>query len=323
MKRTLFSLLASGSLCLLVPVMALAQPLPVKTVEFQSDSVGRKMKYNIVLPAKYDQGTERFPVLYLLHGYSGNYSNWSRMGVPEYARAYDLIVVMPDGGNSWYVNWAKSDDGQKNNWEDAIIKDLIGHVDATYRTLAKREGRAINGLSMGGYGGLMLGLKNPDMFCSIGSHSGAIALAKQATERFKSGQDNPKKAKELSKMPDPKIGIEGFNSQLERTPKGQIFTKAEESEAYDPFQLVLKVPRDKLPHIYLDCGTEDTLIKANEAFVKVMMENKIPFTYAQSGGGHNGLYWTREVRHSMAVQYVIMHRNMAAAAPPEGVKGKE
>src|SRR5262249_59166308 len=98
-------------------------------------------------------------------------------------RAFDLIVVMPDVGNSWYVNWAKSDGDQKNRWEDFIIKDLIGHVDATYRTIAKREGRAINGLSMGGYGGLMLGLQHPDLFCSVGPHPGARALAQTAGER--------------------------------------------------------------------------------------------------------------------------------------------
>ena len=69
--------------------------------------------------------------------------------------------------------------GQKNAWEDYIVKDLIGHVDGTYRTIAKREGRAINGLSMGGYGALMLGLRHPDMFCSIGSHSGALAFAER------------------------------------------------------------------------------------------------------------------------------------------------
>src|SRR5205085_11565861 len=131
------------------------------------------------------QTTDRYPVLYLLHGLTGNYTNWARMGVPRYARAYDLIVVMPDGGNAWYVNWAKSEDGQKNDWEDAIIKDLIGHVDASSRTVAQREGRAINGLSMGGYGALMLGLKHPDLFCSIGSHSGALSFARQSAERIK------------------------------------------------------------------------------------------------------------------------------------------
>jgi S-formylglutathione hydrolase FrmB len=313
MKTKLFSLLAWGAFWLLFPSDALAQALPVKTVEFTSESVGRKMKYNIVLPVKYEQTTDRYPVLYLLHGFSSNYTAWARMGVPDYARALDLIVVMPDVGNSWYVNWAKSEDGQKNLWDDYIVKDLVGHVDATYRTIAKREGRAINGLSMGGYGGLMLGLKHPDLFCSIGTHSGAIAYARQLGERLKSGNPLPPSTRQPSTTADPRIGIEGFNSQAERTPKGQIFVTAEDAAAYDPFQLVLKVPRDKLPHIYIDCGTEDRLIEGNQAFLKLLMENKIPFTYAQSSGGHTAPYWAREVGHSMAVQYTIIQRNLAAA----------
>jgi putative tributyrin esterase len=321
MKRCVLPLLACAAFWLVFPTALLAQPLPVKTVEFNSESVGRKMKYNIVLPAKYEQSTDRYPVLYLLHGYSGNYTNWSRMGVPDYARAYDLIVVMPDGGNSWYVNWAKSEEGQKNNWEDAIVKDLIGHVDATYRTIAKREGRAINGLSMGGYGGLLLGLKHPDMFCSVGSHSGAIALARSAAERLKAGTEAPKKAKAPSTTVDPKIGIEGFSSQAERSPKGQIFSDADNASANDPFQLVLSIPRDKLPHIYIDCGTEDGLIKSNIEFVKLLMDKQIPFTYAQSGGGHNAPYWTREVGHSMAVQFAIMERSLGKT--PTGATGKK
>src|SRR5262249_50088489 len=161
---------------------------------------------------------------------------WARMQVPAYARDHELIVVMPDAGNSWYVNWAKSEDGQKNNWEDAIVKDLVGHVDASFRTIAKREGRAINGLSMGGFGGVALGLKHPELFCSVGSHSGAVAFAKQMGERLQSGNVTPKKkGKPPSPLPDPRIGIENFSSQVERSPKGQIFTKPEECAAYDPF----------------------------------------------------------------------------------------
>lgn len=313
MKKFLHLLPALAILCLFVPTPARAQQaLPVKTVEFQSDSVGRKMKYNIVLPVKYEQTTDRYPVLYLLHGFSSNYTAWARMGVPDYARAFDLIVVMPDVGNSWYVNWAKSEDGQKNNWEDAIIKDLIGHVDATYRTIAKREGRAINGLSMGGFGGLVLGLRHPDLFCSIGSHSGAVAIAKSVYERLKEGKELALPKREPSTTPDPRIGIEGFSSQAERTPKGKMFLTAEDAAANDPFQLVLKTPREKLPHIYLDCGTEDRLIDGSQAFVKLLMDNKIPFTYAQSTGEHRAPYWTREVGHSMAVQYAILQRNLTA-----------
>ena len=313
MKNRL-ALLGALIACLVLADFAPAQAPPVKTVEFDSPSVGRKMKYNIVLPEKYDQSTDRYPVLYLLHGYSSNYTAWARMGVPAYARNYKLIVVMPDVGNTWYVNWAKSDEGQKNAWEDAIIKDLIGHIDGTYRTIATRSGRAINGLSMGGFGGLMLGLRHPDMFCSIGTQSGAIAIAKQASERIKTGNTTPRAARPASTDPNPAIGIAGFNSQAERTPKGQMFVTAEEASAYDPFQIVLKVPQDQLPHICIDCGTEDNLLAPNQAFMKLLMEHKIPFTYAQSPGRHAAAYWTREVGEAMAIQFVILQRNMAAKA---------
>ena len=314
---------------LLLPATVLAQPapatVPVKTVEFEAKSVGRKMKFNIALPEKYDatsKENDRYPVLYLLHGFSSNYIAWSRLGAPRSARPYDLIVVMPDVGNSWYANWAQSDESQKNDWEDFIIKDLIGHVDSNYRTIATREGRAINGLSMGGYGALMLGLKHPDLFCSIGSHSGAVAFAKGAADRLRKGEDLAKKKgnRTPSNTPNPDIGIEGFNSQVERTPKGKLFTKAEEADAYDPFKLVLAVPKEKLPHIYIDCGTEDGLLASNQSLVKVLMENKVPFTYAESPGGHTGAYWSRAVGHSMAVQYHLLKRNLGNA---EKVAAKE
>ncbi|MFO0811362.1 MAG: alpha/beta hydrolase-fold protein [Gemmataceae bacterium] len=317
MKSRLTRFVALAVVATLLPSTAPAQS-PVKTVTFDSPSVGRTMKYNIVLPAKYEQTTDRYPVLYLLHGYSGNYNNWGRMGVPRSAHLYDLIVVMPDGGNSWYVNWAKSEEGQKNNWEDAIVKDLVGHVDATYRTIAKREGRAINGLSMGGYGGLMLGLKHPDMFCSIGSHSGALSYAKQVGDRLKNGQELSRPKNQPSTTPVPGIDIAGFSSQAERTPKGTPFATADDCATYDPFQLVLKTPREKLPHIYLDCGTEDRLIESQRAFVKLLTENKIAFISGESSGGHNSPYWTREVGNSMAVQYAVIQRNLAATRTATG-----
>ena len=139
MKRIVYSIaiLLVGSYA---GVASAGDPLPVKTVEHQADSVGRKMKYNIVLPDDYERSNERYPVLYLLHGLTSNYTAWAFMKVPEVAADYKLIIVMPDVGNSWYVNWAESESGQKNNWENYIIKDLIGHVDQNYRTLAKREG---------------------------------------------------------------------------------------------------------------------------------------------------------------------------------------
>lgn len=299
------------ALALLLPVCLHAQQPNVKTVSFKSDSVGRTMKYNLVLPANYDKGSDRYPVLYLLHGLTSNYTAWALMKVPEYAKPLDVIVIMPDVGNSWYVNWSKSDEGQKNNWEDAIIKDLITHVDSTYRTIAKREGRAINGLSMGGYGGMMLGLKHHDMFCSIGSHSGALGFAKGYAERLASGKDQPKNNRTPSDAPNKSIGIEGFSSQKERTPLGVCFATKEDCEKYDPFKLVLQIPKEKLPHIYFDCGTEDRLIASNLEFMKVLTDNKIPFTFGESAGGHVPPYWAREVGYSMNMQYAHMQRELA------------
>jgi putative tributyrin esterase len=295
------------------PAEAQPQPSAIKTVTMDAPSIGRKSAYNIVLPADYEtSGDKRYPVLYLLHGLSGNYTNWGRMGAARAAKGLDLIVVMPDGGNSWYLNWAESGEGQKNAWDDFIVKDLIGHVDSNYRTIAAREGRAINGLSMGGYGGLTLGLRHPDLFCSIGSHSGALSIARTAGERLRSGQELARRKNQPSDTPNTQIQIDGFRSQAERTPKGKLFLKAEDADAADPFKLVLAVPKDKLPHIYVDCGTEDRLITASRDFAKLMMEHNIPFVFAESPGGHNGEYWTREIGTSVAVQYAILKRNLAS-----------
>src|SRR5262249_45095014 len=116
-----------------------------------------------------------------------NYTAWGlQNGAPFYAGLRDdLIVVMPDGGNSWYVNWARSEAPQKNNWMDAITKDLVEYVDTHFRTIARREGRAISGLSMGGYGSIGVGSNTPDLFISIGSTGGALEHARQPGDRMR------------------------------------------------------------------------------------------------------------------------------------------
>ena len=224
-----------------------------------------------------------------------------------------MIVVMPDAGNSWYVNWAKSDAGEKNDWEDHIVRDVIGHVDAHYRTIARREGRAINGLSMGGYGALTLGLRHPDLFVSIGSHSGALEYASGNVERIRSGappgarQRTPEQ-EARRRQPIPEIGIDGFSSQVDRTPRGEPFVTVEDAARYDPFTLIKTVPVAELPHIYIDCGTEDRLIDGARAFAQVLFERDIPFDFMQMPGAHNPGYWTQALGHSMAIQYEVMQR---------------
>ena len=299
---------------------ATAQELDLQTVDLHSAAIDRPTKYNILLPRDYHDSTDRYPVLYLLHGLTQNYTAWGvANGVPFYAGLYDdLIVVMPDAGNSWYTNWEESENGQTNKWADHIVKEVVSHVDWNFRTIARREGRAITGLSMGGYGAITLGLRNPDMFISIGSTSGALEWASDAAMRLR-GEKPPREPRqrtpqqqaafdEFQRRANPLIGLEDFDSQIERTPAGTSFTTAEHADAFDPFKLIEQLPKEQLPHIYLDCGTDDRLIAGAKKLAGVLIEKEVPFDYMQMGGGHNPSYWIQAIGHIMSVQYEVMQR---------------
>jgi diacylglycerol O-acyltransferase / trehalose O-mycolyltransferase len=133
----------------------------------------------VLLPAGYRQDSgQRYPVLYLLHGASSDYRSWTRYGDAEAitARA-PLIVVMPDGGaDGWYTNWYIGDRSVQPRWETYHVGELVPWVDATYRTIAARRGRAVAGLSMGGYGALSYAARHPGTFVAAASFSGALEV---------------------------------------------------------------------------------------------------------------------------------------------------
>lgn len=298
-----------------------AAPIPpgMETVDFYSPAVDRRMKFDIVLPQDYYLSDARYPVLYLLHGYMQNYTIWGRnLAAAFYARNLnDLILVLPDGGNSWFINYASSEDGQKNDWEDHVIEDVIGFVDANYRTEARREGRAIAGLSMGGFAAYALGLRHTDMFVSLGSTSGALGHARTAATAIRSsvgrssGPRDPERQariEEADAFISEIVAIPGFSKQDERTPKGIDFETAEQAEAYDPFTIIYNVPRSQMPHLYMDAGTEDGLINEAREFANILMVNNVPYDYMQSRGRHNSEYWRRSIGHMMTIQHEVMQR---------------
>jgi S-formylglutathione hydrolase FrmB len=141
--------------------LAPAQPRPlpervetrdvtVRDAQFQSAALGRPMKYRVILRAGYAETAGRYPVLYLLNGLTGDYTDWEeKTRSDEYARHYRFIIVMPDAGNSWYTNSAGN---PQNRYEDYVAKDLVREIDHHYRTLQLRTARFIGGLSMDGYG---------------------------------------------------------------------------------------------------------------------------------------------------------------------------
>lgn len=112
---------------------------------------------------------------------------------------------------------------------------------------------------------------------------------------------------------NPEIGLDDFDSPAERTPAGTMFSTVEQATEYDPFHLVLKVPKKDLPHIYVDCGTEDFLLGGCREFAKLLTDHNIPHVYGESSGGHTPAYWSREINTAIAVQYTILQRNLAQA----------
>ncbi len=289
------------------------KPLAVTEARFYSESLQRDMSINVVLPKNYESSGIRYPVLYLCHGLTSNYHEFEYVGVPEYLPLFDMIVVMVDVGNSFYVNWILSEGDYPNRFADHVCKDIIHYVDTHYRTIAERKGRAINGISMGGFGAISLGLSHPDLFCSIASHSGALGWAADQRERMKKGEKpwviwEEVLTDTLTRYRG--IDIPGYSTIAERTPKGQPFVAPEDADAVDPFTLVLQVPKDQMPHIYLDCGTGDRLVESAQKFMRLLMDHDIPFVYGQSGGIHEENYWGRELIVSMSVQYAVMLRNI-------------
>lgn len=299
------------------PVIA-ELPEGLQTVELYSAAVDRTMKYDIVLPTGYEQSDAAYPVLYLLHGYMQNYTVWGRnLGAAFYARTLgDMILVMPDAGNTWFVNYAASASG-KDRWEDYLINDVISHVDANFRTVTRREGRAIAGLSMGGFGAFSLGLRHPEMFISLGSTSGSLSYARDRAQLIEAGRSIAPRERSAEQQQAIAradafiagiIDIPGFSTQSERTPDGLEFNTAEQALSYDPFSIIFNVTKSRLPHFYIDAGTEDGLVNVAREFMGVLLMNDVPFDFMQSHGTHNSEYWRRSIGHMMTIQFEVMQR---------------
>src|SRR6266571_2652071 len=176
--------LAVVAIVAILNLNAHGQRSSIQTIQFQSHLINATLPYNVILPPGYRAtATTRYPVLYLLHGHGGHYTDWlTRTNIADYASQYRMIVVMPEGNNSWYVDGAS---GSSDKYESYILQELMPDVDNRYRTIQSRYGRGIAGLSMGGYGALKFGLKSPGMFAFAGSISGALAATTWTEDDFK------------------------------------------------------------------------------------------------------------------------------------------
>jgi enterochelin esterase-like enzyme len=169
-------LLRAWLVALLAGTAALAQAGVIEGAQFSSSVLGRHWLFNVYLPTGYDpNGPLRYPVLYLLHGNGADRNEWVTRGrikatadaLIESGQIPPAIIVMPDAGNSWYVDL-------KERVESAFFLELIPVIEKNYRALATRDGRVIGGLSMGGYGALRYVLQYPEKFQAAALLSPAV-----------------------------------------------------------------------------------------------------------------------------------------------------
>jgi S-formylglutathione hydrolase FrmB len=218
-------------------------------------------------------------VLYLLHGFSGHYSDWvTRTNVADYAAQYRLIVVTPEGNNGWYTDSAST---ATDKYESYILKELIPDVEKRFRTIESRYGRGIAGLSMGGYGALKFGLKSPATFAFAGSISGAVAVPSWTEDDYQN----------LKSIRDSAFSAFG--------PLG-----SEARKANDIFEITRSLSNARiasLPFLYLDCGTEDTFISDNNRLAALLREKKVPHEFRELPGDHSWPYWNQQVQEVLKV----------------------
>lgn len=253
----------------------------LETHQLESKLMVRPIPYNIFLPIGYngnkDVPQKRYPVVFLLHGLTGNYKNWSEKTDFTWKMAgLEVIVVMPEGENGWYTDGATN---ANDKYESYIIKELIPEIDKRFRTVADRKNRAVAGLSMGGYGALKFGMKYPEMFSLAGSFSGALGAA-----TFPVSGRGEASMKSLNVI---------FGAADSETRK-----------ANDIFKMVREITPEKtkaLPFLYIDCGTEDFLFQNNRDFIDLLVEKKIAHEFRQLPGGHNWPYWDKQVQEFLRI----------------------
>jgi S-formylglutathione hydrolase FrmB len=263
----------------------------MRELKLNSKLMAREMPYRVILPKNYEANkAEKFPVLYLLHGLTGHFDNWTdKSKLKEYAANYPYIIVTPEGNDGWYTDSASL---PNDKYESYIIQELIPEIDGKFRTLGDRENRAIAGLSMGGYGSLKFGLKYPEKFVVVGSFSGALGATSWTAKTLGSNW------KALTDSITSVYGAEDSQTRRDN----------------DIYKIVREISPEKiktLPFIYVDCGTEDFLIQQNRDFNALLAEKKIPHEFRELPGKHDWVFWDSQVQEFLRLSQKIMKKQKA------------
>ena len=245
-----------------------ARAARVDTVQIYSTAMQKAANCVVITPTG-KKPAKGWPVVYLLHGYSGNYRNWIQLvpAIKDFSDCHQLMIVCPDGDfSSWYVD---SPVDSSMRYATYIGQEVPAYIDAHYPTRAEKAARAITGLSMGGHGGLYLGVTYNNSFGACGSMSGGVDLNCCRT-RFDVAQ---------------RIG--------DTTQHEANWTN------YSVAGIVKKIQPEEAPAMIIDCGTEDFFYSINAELHQTLLSRKIPHDYIERPGQHNWAYWGNAVQYQL------------------------
>ncbi len=234
-------------------------------IQHHSSILGKDKVFRIFLPEKREP-EQLFPVLYVLHGAGCNSSAWpDQTQIDEMAANYAMILVFPDGETSWYLDHPQIPDLK---YESYIIKELIPLIESTFPARSDKPGRAIMGASMGGHGAMILAEKHPDLFCSVSSFFGILAVTAE---------------------------IEAIAPLLGPYQKDRNFLKANSA-----YELARNFSGQNIP-ILFDCGREDqtSALTANREFHRQLKELGIPHIWNEREGGHTADFLNTQLKEHL------------------------
>lgn len=245
-----------------------ATPVMAEVTEstFPSPSIGTEIRYVVDLPPSYGESERHYPVVYALHGLFEGSGFWERRGMArELARlresgvARDLIVVAVDGGNSFFLN------SPVGPYEDLVTKDLIAHVESTYRVTPGRASRGLLGVSMGGYAALRIAFEQPGLFAAVATHSAML----------------------LQSIPSAGQGARRGHMAAFHGVFGDPIDEAAWARA-NPLAVAEHADPTATPALYLDCGAEDRygLARGHRALDRTLSERGVAHTFELPPGDH-------------------------------------
>jgi S-formylglutathione hydrolase FrmB len=238
----------------------------MRDVSFTSAALGREVTYRIFLPTRIDAGA-KLPVVYLLHGNGGGFKDWSNNSYVARYAAKGLILVMPEGGGSYFMNAVEK---PRDRYEDFVTRDLVGDVGTRFPVRMDREGRAVVGVSMGGFAAVTLALRHPEMFVFSGAISPAIDVPERHFTWRRAAQ------------------WWGFRT---------IFGPWESAErsARDPFVLARSADVREVTYFYLTAGEQEPLQEPIRRFAERLHARGIAYEFHTKPGGHDWAEWDAQI----------------------------